>query len=81
MTEPEYVDPNELRPGPIRHEALQPELLDLTRAVYDVVGPYLDTTLEQFEVGLMRELHPEDRSRRVVQHHVSLDRLPREASG
>ena len=59
MTEPEYVDPSELRPGPIQNESLSPELLEHIRAVYDVVGPYLDTTLEQFEIGFMRDMHPE----------------------
>jgi hypothetical protein len=58
MSEPEYVDPTRLRPGPIRHESLSPELLDLIRAVYDVIGPYLGMTLEEFEVGFMRDMHP-----------------------
>jgi len=58
MTEPEYVDPKKLRPGPIRHESLPPELLEHVQAIYDVVGPYLDTTLEQFEIGFMRDMHP-----------------------
>lgn len=56
---PEYVDPKNLRPGPIRHESLPPELLDRVKAVYDVIGPYLGTTLEQFEVSLMRDSDPE----------------------
>jgi hypothetical protein len=58
MREPKYVDPKQLRPGPIRHESLSPELLDLIRAVYDVLGPYLGMTLEEFEVGFMRDMHP-----------------------
>ena len=28
MSEPEFVDPKQLRPGPIRNESLPPELLD-----------------------------------------------------
>lgn len=59
MTEPEHVDPNQLRPRPIQHESLSPELLEHVRAVYDVVGPYLATTLEQFEIGFMRDAQPE----------------------
>lgn len=61
MADPErqLVDPGELRPGPIRHETLPPDLLEHVRAVYDVIGPYLDTTLEQFEIGFMRDMHPE----------------------
>lgn len=59
MSEPEYVDPSQLRPGPIRHESLPPEMLEQIKAVFDVVGSYLDTTLECFEVGFMRDMHPE----------------------
>jgi hypothetical protein len=58
MTEPEYVDPRDLRPGPIRHETLPPDLLEHVQAVYDVIGPYLNTTLEQFEIGFMRDADP-----------------------
>ncbi len=60
MTDPEYVDPKHLHPGPIRHETLAPELLEIVRSIYEVVGPYLNTTLEQFEIGFMRDVHPED---------------------
>ena len=59
MNEPEYIDPKQLRPGPIRHESLSPELLERIRAVYDVIGPYLDTNLEKFELNFMRDSHPE----------------------
>lgn len=59
MTDPEHVDPSQLRPGPIRHETLPSDLLEQVRAVYDTIGAYLDTTLEQFEVGFMRDMHPE----------------------
>ena len=59
MNEPEYVDPKQLRPGPIRNESLPPELLDQIKAVFDVIGSYLNMTLEQFEIGFMRDMHPE----------------------
>ena len=59
MNEPEEIDPRNLRPGPIRHESLPPEVLDQAAAVYDIVGPYLGTTLEQFEIDLMRDADPE----------------------
>ena len=59
MSEPEHVDPKQLRPGPIRHESLPPELLDQIKAVFDVIGPYIGITLEQFEIGFMRDMHPE----------------------
>lgn len=59
MTDPEPVDPRKLRPGPIRHELLPPELLEQIKAVYDVIGQYLDTTLEQFEISFMRDMDPD----------------------
>jgi hypothetical protein len=59
MSEPEYVDPSQLRPGPIRHESLPPDLLGLIKAIYDVIGRHIDMTLEQFEIGFMRDMHPE----------------------
>ena len=59
MNEPEHVDPKQLRPGPIRNESLPPELLEQIKAVFDVIGSYLNMTLEQFEIGFMRDMHPE----------------------
>jgi hypothetical protein len=59
MSEPEYVDPRTLRPGPIRNESLPPELLDQIKAVFDVIGPYIGMTLEQFEIVFMRDMHPQ----------------------
>src|SRR5580765_5052520 len=59
MSEPEYVDPSQLRPGPIRNKALPPELLHQIKVVFEVIGPYLGMTLEQFEIGFMRDMHPE----------------------
>ena len=60
MTDPEPIDPKKLRPGPIRNESLPPEMLEQIRAVYDVIGSYLDTSLEQFEIGFMRDANPAD---------------------
>lgn len=59
MTEPEYIDPSQLRPGPIRRDSLSPELLERIKAVFDLIGGYLGSTLEQFETGFMRDMHPE----------------------
>ena len=59
MTDPEHTDPSPLRSGPIRHDSLPPELLEQVQAVYEIVGPYLNTTLEQFEIGFMRDMRPE----------------------
>ena len=57
---PEPIDPRQVRSGPIRNSSLSPELLEHIRAVYDVIGSYLETTLEQFEINFMRDMHPED---------------------
>jgi hypothetical protein len=59
MKDPEHVNPRMLRPGPIRHETLPAQLLEQIQAVFDVIGPYLGIPLEQFEVGFMRDAHPE----------------------
>jgi len=59
MSGPEHVDPKQLRPGPIRHKTLPPVLLERVKAIFDVIGPYIGMTLEQFEVGFMRDMHPE----------------------
>jgi hypothetical protein len=34
-------------------------LLDQIRTVFDVIGPYITMTLEQFEIGFMRDMHPQ----------------------
>ena len=59
MNEPQNIDLSKIRIGPIRHESLSPELLERISAVYDVIGPYLDTNLEKFELSFMRDSHPE----------------------
>jgi hypothetical protein len=59
MSEPKNVDLRKLRTGPIRHELLPSELLDLIRAVHEVIGSYLGMPLEQFEIGFMRDMHPQ----------------------
>tara|TARA_A100001391_G_scaffold34220_1_gene18555 strand:+ start:399 stop:797 length:399 start_codon:yes stop_codon:yes gene_type:complete len=57
--DPESIDLDKLSTGPIRNKSLTPELLVHIQAVYDVVGPYLTTTLEQFEIAFMRDSDPE----------------------
>ena len=59
MPEPEFVDPSEIRPGPIRNEELSADLLEQIGAIYEAIGPYLGTTLEQFEISFMRDASPE----------------------
>jgi hypothetical protein len=58
MSEPEHIDPSRLRPGPIRNKSLPPEMLEQIKAVFDVIGHYLGTTLEQFEISFMRDADP-----------------------
>jgi hypothetical protein len=58
--EPQPINPKQLRPGPIRNESLPPEMLKQIEAIFDVIGSYIGMTLEQFEIGFMRDVHPED---------------------
>jgi hypothetical protein len=58
--DPEPVDPKKLRPGPIRNESLSPQLLEQIEAVHKVIGSYVSTSLEQFEISFMRDAAPED---------------------
>ncbi|MEZ6142562.1 MAG: hypothetical protein R3B84_18535 [Zavarzinella sp.] len=60
MTDPEPIDPKNLRPGPIRNESISPEMLEQIRAVYDVIGNYVSNSLEQFEISFMRDANPAD---------------------
>ena len=55
MTEPEFIDPSQIRPTPIRHESSSPEPLNYIEAVFDVIVPYLGMTLKQFEIVFMRD--------------------------
>lgn len=59
MPNPEFIDPSEIQPGPIRHESLPPQLVELISSIYKLIGPYLNTTLEDFEAGFKRDVHPE----------------------
>ena len=59
MPEPENVDPSQIQSGPIRHKSLSPELLEHIEAVFDVIGPYIGKSLEQFEISFMRDSDPE----------------------
>lgn len=59
MSKPENIDPREIKPGPIRNKTLSPAVLLQIKAAFDVIGPYTGMTLEQFEIGFMRDVHPE----------------------
>lgn len=59
MSDPERIDPRQLRPGPIRQNSLPTDLLEHIKGVYDVLGRFLGKTLEQFEISFMRDAMPE----------------------
>ena len=48
-----------IRPGPIRHKTLSAEMLRDIRDCYDRAGKYWVRTLEEFEIGFMRDAEPE----------------------
>src|SRR5262249_25418081 len=54
-----YLMERTMEPGPIRHETLPQELLEEIRAVHDVLGDYLNMTLEEFTQGFQRDESPE----------------------
>ena len=58
MPDPEPIDPNQIRPGPIRHQSLPLDLLHQIKEVFDMVGPFIGKTLEQFEINFMRDSDP-----------------------
>jgi len=53
-------NPDNIRSGPIRHDSLSDEILEQVRSIFEIIGPYLETTLEQFEINLMRDAAPEE---------------------
>ncbi len=55
----QQVKLSDLQPGPIRHESLPTELLDQIRTVFNAIGRHTNMTLEEFEIGFMRDMHPE----------------------
>ena len=55
--QPVRVKLSELEEGPIRHE-LDPEAQKIARYTYNLVGKYVQPTLEQWELGFMRDAHP-----------------------
>ena len=56
MGDSEDIDPRKIRPGPIRYDSL---LLEQIKVVFDLLGPYLGTSLEQFEINFMRDSDPD----------------------
>ena len=52
------VKPSKPKASPIHHVHLPDELLKQIAAIYKSLGPYLGTTLEQFEIGFVQDMHP-----------------------
>ncbi len=48
-----------IKQGPIRHSTLDPELLKEIKFTYDRVGRLYCPTLEEWEIGFMRDMHPQ----------------------
>ncbi len=53
------VKTSDIKDAPIRHESLPPKMLKTLKLLYDDVGRYVQPTLEQWELGFMRDTHPE----------------------
>lgn len=49
----------QIQPGPIQHQQLSPVLLKEIKRLWDTVGKFICGTLEQWEIGFMREPDPE----------------------
>ena len=57
--EPQQIIQSRMRTGPIRHETLPDELLEVIGHVHRKIGRYLGMNLEKFEIGFMREKKPQ----------------------
>jgi hypothetical protein len=55
----EKVNIADLKPGPIQHKSLPDKLLKNIRTLYEMVGHYSCSTLEEWEIGFMRDTRPE----------------------
>ncbi|MEI8194815.1 MAG: hypothetical protein WCI73_02785 [Phycisphaerae bacterium] len=55
----EKVEVSKLRPGPIQHSGFSDELLQLMRVVHDRIKDVYPISLEKWELGFMRDRHPE----------------------
>jgi hypothetical protein len=53
------VNPASLHIGPLRRESLSQDQEERVHAVYRYLAPYLGTTLEQFEIGFLRDSDPD----------------------
>src|SRR5690242_16605909 len=55
----EKVKISDIKPGPIQHQSLPDDLLKQIKEIYDLVGRYTCPTLEEWEIGFMRDMRPE----------------------
>jgi hypothetical protein len=47
------------KPGPIRHQSLEPKWEQVCRDLYPIVGKYINSTYEQWELGFLRDANPD----------------------
>jgi hypothetical protein len=66
----ELTSTAEIQPGPIIHQEVPAILLALTRWAYQVVGHYVESTLEQWELFLMRDAYMEKEV--LIWHRIAL---------
>jgi hypothetical protein len=50
-------DLKKIKPGPVRHDGLPPDLLVLAKLTYRATGRFLYRTLEEWELGNRRNRH------------------------
>jgi len=63
---------SDLRPGPIRHEDLAPDLVDRIKALKQVLGDVEPSSLEATIENFRRDMHPErevDIWERIARHY------------
>lgn len=53
-----YVDQFHPLVGAIRHHILDEATLDLINEIHLIFGPFMDVSLEEFEIGFMRDENP-----------------------
>jgi hypothetical protein len=64
------VKVSDLKHGPIQHETLPDDLLQMLKTLYDLVGHYNCPTLEEWELGFMRDMNPAREA--AVWSHIAL---------
>ena len=79
------IDAKDVKPGPIRHEGLSPQMEEVARFTYQAVGHLISPTFEQWELGFLRDSTPErelflwlvitEAFNRAVADHPDLDEM------